>query len=223
MTALFYRNLSPYADLPGIFSRLPERKRELLGRLRRRTDFIRSLTAYGLLEDALTQSVDNPPALSALAWSPTGRPCLPERPGLFFSLTHSGDIAVCALGGTPVGVDVEPTSAAPTDYPALAGVMGFAPCASPGGFLRLWVLWESYLKFTGQAAPPCDLQAVQEGNTLILVNRDGPLPARFFLHTAPKGSLIAVCLPPTETTAPPVRYLPSSPERCCWRIEKGVS
>ncbi len=36
-----------------------------------------------------------------------GKPCVMEKDNLFFNLSHSGDMAVCAISDKPVGVDVE--------------------------------------------------------------------------------------------------------------------
>lgn len=36
-----------------------------------------------------------------------GKPYLPAYPHIHFNISHSGDIAVCALGSSPLGVDVE--------------------------------------------------------------------------------------------------------------------
>lgn len=46
--------------------------------------------------------------LPPVAESPRGKPYFPDHPGKWFSLTHSGGIALCALSDAgPVGVDVE--------------------------------------------------------------------------------------------------------------------
>ena len=36
-----------------------------------------------------------------------GKPFFPEREDLHFNLSHSGGLALCALDGTPVGVDIQ--------------------------------------------------------------------------------------------------------------------
>ena len=36
-----------------------------------------------------------------------GKPYLVSEPGVHFSLSHSGDWAVCAIGDHPLGVDIE--------------------------------------------------------------------------------------------------------------------
>lgn len=63
-----------------------------------------------------------PPQHLRFAYTPNGKPYLPETPHLTFSLTHTGDLGLLAVTcHRRVGVDVE----APTDGPT-GGV-------SPGG------------------------------------------------------------------------------------------
>ncbi len=42
-----------------------------------------------------------------IAYAEKGKPYLPEFPGLFFSLSHSGDYVALALSCHPVGVDIQ--------------------------------------------------------------------------------------------------------------------
>lgn len=63
------------------------------------------MDAWALLERALTdRGLEQMPAVER---APGGKPYFPDRPGLCFSLSHSGPWALCALGDGPVGADVE--------------------------------------------------------------------------------------------------------------------
>ena len=63
------------------------------------------IDAWALLERALTdRGLEQMPAVER---APGGKPYFPDRPGLCFSLSHSGPWALCALGDGPVGADVE--------------------------------------------------------------------------------------------------------------------
>ena len=42
-----------------------------------------------------------------IAYEEQGKPYLPEYPGIFFSLSHSGDYVALALSSHPVGVDIQ--------------------------------------------------------------------------------------------------------------------
>ncbi|MFF0506719.1 4'-phosphopantetheinyl transferase family protein [Streptomyces fimicarius] len=86
-----------------------------------------------------------------------GRPAVAPRHGLHFSLSHTRELAVVALAGRPVGVDVETLPAEPTIeqlvgqfHPAeTASVRVLPPALRPQGFARVWVRKEAYLKGLG--------------------------------------------------------------------------
>lgn len=94
---------------------------------------------------------------SPLVLSPVGKPCVPGGPDV--SISHSGKLVVCAVGPTPLGVDVE---RARTVSPRLltrakrAGYVG-------GPFLHWWTAREANCKrlgwgFTWAALPaPAEL------------------------------------------------------------------
>ena len=108
---------------------------ELLGALLR--------TEYGLA------------ALPAVDRAAGGKPWFPDHPRLHFNLSHSGGLALCAVGGAPLGVDVERVR------PRRAGLAEYALSpeeyrwyqAGGGGwgrFYTLWTLKEARVKCTGQ-------------------------------------------------------------------------
>lgn len=45
--------------------------------------------------------------LPAVEYQAKGKPVFPEHPGAYFSISHSGEIVLCAAGDAPVGADVE--------------------------------------------------------------------------------------------------------------------
>ena len=77
-----------------------------------------------------------------------GKPLFAGRSGRWFSLSHSGGIALCALSSAPVGVDVELVR------PRRAGLPAYALSESERAgfdgtwedFYRLWTLKESWCK-----------------------------------------------------------------------------
>ncbi|MFE2745353.1 4'-phosphopantetheinyl transferase family protein [Streptomyces scopuliridis] len=87
---------------------------------------------------------------------PHGRPVAEGRE-VRFSLSHSGDLALIALADTPVGADVERipaldmvTETASALHPAEVAELAALPEADrPGGFARVWVRKEAYLKGLG--------------------------------------------------------------------------
>ena len=110
-----------------------------------------------LLQQALErEGID----LSQLSWevNPYGKPYFPQLNNFHFSVSHSGDWAVCGVGRAPLGVDVEKIQKKSRDCLALARRF-FHPreyallekSQDPeGDFFRLWTLKESYVKFTGE-------------------------------------------------------------------------
>jgi 4'-phosphopantetheinyl transferase len=83
-----------------------------------------------------------------------GKPYFPSHPHLQFSLSHSGDLVLCALSGLPVGVDIElvvPRQPRLPQY-ALTGAE-YARYEALGGswpaFYALWTRREAWCKYTG--------------------------------------------------------------------------
>ena len=97
-----------------------------------------------------------------------GKPCLPDVPGVHFSLSHSGSMAMCAIADSPVGCDIQELSAArrgervarrfftPAEYARIAAA------ANPEReFVRLWTLKESYVKYLGTGIGGCPLDSFE--------------------------------------------------------------
>lgn len=132
----------------------PARRDKAL-RLPHREEQRRSVAAELLLKMALR---DRGLPWKELRWGfgGEGKPLLPDFPGFFFSLSHSGDYAMAAVSGAEVGCDVERLRAV---KPGLAERF-FCPeeaeyiASLPGEegrrlFFRCWTLKESFLKATG--------------------------------------------------------------------------
>lgn len=95
------------------------------------------------------------PSLPEIGRLPGGKPFFPGRAGLHFNLSHSGDLALCALDGGAVGVDIQITKAwrpslpkrvcAPEELAWLEEQPDLWPA-----FTLLWALKESRVKESGQ-------------------------------------------------------------------------
>ena len=84
--------------------------------------------------------------LPAIEKTEAGKPYFPERPDIFFSLSHSKRHVMCAVGDAPVGADMEeerPVS------PRLKERYATPEEMAQFDFLELWVLKESRLKLMG--------------------------------------------------------------------------
>ena len=83
------------------------------------------------------------------------KPFFPGYPGLHFNLSHSGDLALCALDGAPVGVDIQLVRqwrpslprrvCSPEELAWLEGQPEFWPA-----FTLLWTLKEARVKESGK-------------------------------------------------------------------------
>lgn len=87
-------------------------------------------------------------ALPPVERSPRGKPFFPGLDDRWFSLSHSGGMALCALSDRPVGVDVELIRPRRSGLPAY--VLSPDELARFDGgwadFYRLWTLKESWCK-----------------------------------------------------------------------------
>lgn len=84
--------------------------------------------------------------------APNDKPYFKDYPDIRFSLSHSGDVIVLAMGKTEVGVDIEQVK--PRDYLSIANrhfsAAEVAQINSLEDFLSLWTKKEAYLKLTGE-------------------------------------------------------------------------
>lgn len=86
-------------------------------------------------------------ALPRIVCDAKGKPGFENAPGLFFSLSHTEGLAVCAIGEVPVGVDAE----RPRELrPGTADKLLSPEEAAEFDFFRVWTLRESCFKLTGQ-------------------------------------------------------------------------
>lgn len=131
-------------------------RREKADRCRQPDDRARCLCAGWALDQALMR-VGLREQSVAIAEGEGGKPFLSEYPQWHFSLSHSGEWAICALSNTPIGVDVEQWQE--RDYLRLAQrcfsceETAALQQASSGCrqelFFRFWTRKESLLKVTG--------------------------------------------------------------------------
>jgi len=113
------------------------------------------------------QQTDAHALLAALVEEQTGLPCpaaarqaggkpyFPSLPHLHFNLSHSGDWALCALDGAPVGCDIELVRPRSARFPAYVlsprELRWFQDRGADwGDFYTLWTLKEALVKCTGE-------------------------------------------------------------------------
>ncbi len=131
---------------------IPAWRQAYILRYRRPEDRRRSLGVWRLMENMLAARGFQ--AQDVIADS-RGKLCCD---GIFFSLSHAGDLALCAVSGVPVGCDIELVKDAPLEIaPRIfcPGERAYLRNArddkeAQRRFFTLWTLKESYMKMTGE-------------------------------------------------------------------------
>ena len=138
------------------YESLPAHRKLKIDRLRFDRDKRLSVGVWCLLRYGMAQKGIDCTGLS-LSLGPGGKPHFAQLPGLRFSLSHSGSLALCAISTQEVGCDIQKSA---SGYQKIAGRF-FTPeenaqlsqAAEEEAkilFDRMWVLKESFLKLTGQ-------------------------------------------------------------------------
>lgn len=137
-----------------LYARLDAERRAKADRFRFPKDRRLSVGAGALLMYALQkENVGN----VSIEVKPTGKPYLAGKESLFFNLSHSENMVMCAVADKEVGCDVERTTefdGALASYvmtrQELQQIYGLESEAKQQEmFFRLWTLKESYMKATG--------------------------------------------------------------------------
>ena len=124
----------------------------------------------------------------------------PEIAGLYFNLSHSHDIVICAVSDSPIGCDIERMKDAPLRI--AERYFGKNECEQldtlPSDeksdlFYRLWTIKESYLKMTGEGLqiPLGRIEVIPEG--MIQIYRDGECEDCIVREYSLPGYKISVC------------------------------
>ena len=172
---LYYANVYCLrnAELYGkLYSELLPERRTAADRLRFGKDRRLSVGAFALLKHALRNEGER--EVPTIFLGEHGKPYFAGRENIFFNLSHSGNIALCALSDSPVGCDVEKIG----DPPLSVAEKYFSPSerehvGNAGGeserarrFYRVWTMKESFLKATGSGfTVPASSFSVFDGET----------------------------------------------------------
>lgn len=155
----------------------------------------RSLGAGLLLNRVLPRYGASPDAVRA------GADGKPEVEGIYFNLSHSGHIVICATAEKEVGCDVEKIVKAPEGV----AERFFHPSESAyvnacGGeerdhrFFRIWTMKESYIKMTGEGMSLAfDRFELLPGSEKTNVRRDGELLSCCIMEYDIPGYQVSVC------------------------------
>lgn len=158
-TKIYIMNVMPLVEpllLEKYMSDVSKQRLEKVRRLKTAKAKALTLGVELLLNKALSQSYDLGQPL-IITKEPQGKPVLRDYPYIHFNLSHSGDYAVCAVGAGPVGVDLQKM-----DAPNLKlatrfftnkeseWLLSLPVEKQKQGFYDLWVIKESYMKYTGK-------------------------------------------------------------------------
>ena len=169
-----------------VYACCPPARRARLEAVRDPEARLRSLAASAALMLAL-RDAGLQPEEAGLALTAAGKPYLPAQPGIHISLSHSGGLAVCAAGDRPLGVDIERPRTFRSSLLRRCFSEAERAAAEP---LRLWVLKESFVKWTGEGLSDLPGSVLRfEGDAV-----SAPGTAAVFWDTVlPGGYRLALC------------------------------
>lgn len=163
MITLYYTDFSGKNTeelLESYKNRIDSQRYEKVMRIQAPEARVRSLLGGFLLQRAIREALSSEKEVLSLPlkYGPQGKPYLAEHPNLYFNLSHSGSVAVCALCDAEIGVDVQEyrkvkESVAERFFTAQEKTQ-LKALENHGEeyeklFFRMWSVKESYIKFTG--------------------------------------------------------------------------
>ena len=144
-------NLPDPLETPEIMENLPESRKQKILKSKRPEARKQSLGAGLLLGGILKQRGFSD---LQIGFGPNGKP---ELDGIFFNLSHSKTMVICAVGEKSVGCDIEQISKAPGKVAdrffnerELRYLNQIPEEKRNKEFYRLWTMKESYIKMTGE-------------------------------------------------------------------------
>lgn len=144
-------NLPDPLETPDMMENLPKNRKQRITKSRQSEARKQSLGAGLLLGCILKERGFSD---LQIGFGPNGKP---EVEGIFFNLSHSKTMVICAIGDKAVGCDIELISVAPekvADRFFHESEKKYLNEISKGKrnqeFYRLWTMKESYIKMTGE-------------------------------------------------------------------------
>lgn len=125
----------------------------------------------------------------------------PKVEGLEFSLSHSGNLVLCAVSEEPVGCDIERLREAPKGVAERyfsdaeqAYLSRFSADEYDRKFFRIWTMKESYVKMTGEALRvPFEAYEIAIEDTGARVVRDGETQTCYLSTMELEGHIMSIC------------------------------
>lgn len=160
-----YEELSPY-------------RRQKIALLKHEQDKKRSIGAAAALDHALLE-YGLRERMMEYEFGRHGKPYLRDYPEIFFSLSHSGDYAICSIGRKPIGNDIEKVREGRLQVAQrFFSIQETAWVYRAEGrreqedrMFRLWTMKESFLKVTGMgmslALDSFTIESKRDGNFFV--------------------------------------------------------
>ena len=99
------RSFSP-TEYEAAYAMLDDTKRARVDKMRQKKDKLRTVLADKLARDVLSRELKCAPEEVVFTYAESGKPFVKDNP-LYFSISHSEDLVVCAVSKMPIGIDVE--------------------------------------------------------------------------------------------------------------------
>ena len=192
--------------------KMPPERRQKTDRFRFEKDRRLSLGAGILLQHALSQAGIGE---NTLSYGENGKPYLTGRSDLCFNLSHSGQIAACAVSDRPVGIDIEEKRYFDEKLiqyvflePEITWIETHFEDADVG-YTALWTMKESLMKYWGTG--------ISLGPKKICMDLNEPIRARceefpseklFFTWVAIGDYQLTVCSDYQDFSGEPEWFIP---------------
>ncbi|HRR76180.1 MAG TPA: 4'-phosphopantetheinyl transferase superfamily protein [Ruminococcus sp.] len=179
------------------YEKMPERRKNKIDRFRFAKDKKLSLGAGMLLREALMcEGISE----DMFAFNKNEKPFIPGRNDLFFNLSHSGTMAVCAVSDHSVGVDIETEQLFEDSFIQRIYLPHEAGYILAQGELRdktatvMWTVKESIMKFfgTGLSLEPNKISLDMNGDISAVCQDFDASPLHFTQYSVP-GYALTVC------------------------------
>lgn len=159
MTRVYWADVSPLCDdviFEACKQRLPQQRLQKLNKLKYRKDKNLSVASWLVLSEAL-EGFPHYNGDENIIIRQNGKAVFADNPYVHFNISHSGDVAMCAVSDSPVGVDVQLVC----DFKEAICRRYFCPgeadcvlkepdpCKRQSKFFDIWTLKEAYAKMTG--------------------------------------------------------------------------
>lgn len=200
MALLYWMNIDPLKEngqMHRVLRRCSPLRREKALLLRRQEDQLRSLAATVLLDVAL-RPYGRQEREMRYDFTQTGKPFFPDLPEFCFSLSHAGEIAVCAVSNREIGVDVEHRRPVSDVLIRRYFSEKERQAAEP---MWLWVLKESYGKLTGRGLAELKETELCFQEAVTVCGES----VSFWEEELPGGYFAALCSASPETFPPSLR------------------